>query len=72
MEKKLTPLQHDQLNVLEKLSNVVSNEVWIARNTDRDVDERILMGIWLAKHFLEEIEKIKARHAAGQTSSHTQ
>lgn len=60
MNKVITPKQRKLLDQLTKMSNIISNEVWVAENTDIDVDECIDMCIWLAKHFTEEIDKIKA------------
>lgn len=60
MSKVITPKQRKLLDQLTKMSHIISNEVWVAENTDIDVDECIDMCIWLAKLLIEDIDKIKA------------
>lgn len=61
MEKHITPHQRELIDLLNKLSNFVSNQAYIAENYDCNVDEKIETGIWAANHFIEEIEIARAR-----------
>lgn len=60
MNKVITPKQREILDKLTKMSNIISNEVWIAENLEKDVDECIKIALWLLKRFTKEIEEIKA------------
>lgn len=55
MEKNITDEQKETLDLLTKMSNMVSNAVWMAENTGSDVDGQIELGVWAADHFLSEI-----------------
>jgi hypothetical protein len=57
MEKTFTAEQRLKLDLLTKMSNIISNSVWMAENTNSAVEEKIDLGIWAAKHFIGEIEK---------------
>lgn len=59
MEKTFTPEQKEKLELLNKMSNIISNSVWMAENTESDVNEKIDLGIWAAKYFISEIEAKK-------------
>lgn len=60
MSKVITPKQRKLLDELTKMSNIISNQIWFAENSENDVDKCVNTAIWLAKHCTEEIEKIKA------------
>lgn len=57
MEKIITPHQRKILELLNEMINVISDAVWIAEHTDKDVDQQIKIAIWLGKHNIEMIEK---------------
>lgn len=58
MEKIITPQQKEVLGLLTKLSNIVSNAVWMAENTEStNIDEKIDLGIWAAEYFTKEIKE---------------
>lgn len=59
MIKEITPQQKEVLGLLTKLSNIVSNCVWMAEHVDTsNVEEKINTGIWAAEHFVKEIKEI--------------
>jgi hypothetical protein len=60
MATEITEKQKDILGLLTKMSNIVSNSVWMAENVEgSNVKDKIETAIWAAKHFIEEIESIK-------------
>lgn len=68
MDNIITEQQQQQLQLLTKMSNMISNAVWFAEHGEKDVDGQIEMGIWLARHFVDEIELIKKTPTVGEPS----